>query len=737
MRYIGQLLRFIYKVRLWLVLFPAIVAVYMIYKTRDMVGEYDTSSTIYTGIITGYNITSATENGNSTYFNQTSSLIQDLENIIVSDATLKRVSIRLFARSLINGNPYRDTKYITAANYREIYNRFIHPLDHSNLLPLIDKSSEDNTVNNLLMYEKNDKNNFIYGLLYYFHPLYSLNILKKIKVERIGDSDMLQISYLNSDPGIAYNTLDILNNEFVVEYDSLRFGQTDKVIDFYRQEVARTGSVLHLYEDTLTKYNVKNRVINYDEETKQIAATSGGYDLSNNTLMRNYVASKAALNEYESRMGNMANSIKKHALFLSKLQEVSNLEAIIAQKEIISNGNKNDAELKAFRLRLKQSEQDLRGYTRQISELQYGKGGVETKVLVDGWLEEMINSRKYFSQMKVMNDWKKDIDQQYVKFAPIGSEIKRKERNIDLVQQNYISAQSALNSAILQRRNLQMTSATLHVLNPPVYPLNPEPTQRRFIVMSATGVTFLFVFSFLLLWELLDTTLRDYEKAERLTKEKVFAAVPSGGGMSNRRYGHLCYEMAIRYLINSIFSCTDFKKPFVINMLSTRKKDGKSFISSWMADYMSQQGLNVKILNYHEDFHVNSRDFLLAETTSELGDFEDADVIIIEYPSLDSHTVPTRLLRDSNINLLITRSSRNWSSVDKINLSKLKGQIGKDNLKFVLNASQRYSVEYYTGQLPPYNFFRNFLYQLSNFALSSAGVRKRMEYKNKINERYK
>jgi hypothetical protein len=386
MRYIGQLLRFIYKVRLWLVLFPAIVAVYMIYKTRDMVGEYDTSSTIYTGIITGYNITSATENGNSTYFNQTSSLIQDLENIIVSDATLKRVSIRLFARSLINGNPYRDTKYITAANYREIYNRFIHPLDHSNLLPLIDKSSEDNTVNNLLMYEKNDKNNFIYGLLYYFHPLYSLNILKKIKVERIGDSDMLQISYLNSDPGIAYNTLDILNNEFVVEYDSLRFGQTDKVIDFYRQEVARTGSVLHLYEDTLTKYNVKNRVINYDEETKQIAATSGGYDLSNNTLMRNYVASKAALNEYESRMGNMANSIKKHALFLSKLQEVSNLEAIIAQKEIISNGNKNDAELKAFRLRLKQSEQDLRGYTRQISELQYGKGGVETKVLVDGWL---------------------------------------------------------------------------------------------------------------------------------------------------------------------------------------------------------------------------------------------------------------------------------------------------------------------------------------------------------------
>ena len=177
----------------------------------------------------------------------------------------------------------------------------------------------------------------------------------------------------------------------------------------------------------------------------------------------------------------------------------------------------------------------MRGYTRQISELQYGKGGVETKVLVDGWLEEMINSRKYFSQMKVMNDWKKNIDQQYVKFAPIGSEIKRKERNIDLVQQNYISAQSALNSAILQRRNLQMTSATLHVLNPPVYPLNPEPTQRKFIVMSVTGVTFLFVFSFLLLWELLDTTLRDYEKAERLTKEKVFAAVPSGGGMSNRR----------------------------------------------------------------------------------------------------------------------------------------------------------------------------------------------------------
>mgnify|MGYP000274986504 FL=1 len=41
-------------------------------------------------------------------------------------------------------------------------------------------------------------------------PYYSYNDLKAIRVARKGASDLIEISYTASDPGIAYNTIDIL-----------------------------------------------------------------------------------------------------------------------------------------------------------------------------------------------------------------------------------------------------------------------------------------------------------------------------------------------------------------------------------------------------------------------------------------------------------------------------------------------------------------------------------------------
>ena len=58
----------------------------------------------------------------------------------------------------------------------------------------------------------------------------SYNALKNIKVQRRLTSDLLDISYTSGDPGIAYNTVSILMDEFVEEYRRIRYGETDKVL---------------------------------------------------------------------------------------------------------------------------------------------------------------------------------------------------------------------------------------------------------------------------------------------------------------------------------------------------------------------------------------------------------------------------------------------------------------------------------------------------------------------------
>lgn len=124
-------------------------------------------------------------------------------------------------------------------------------------------------MENFQKYERPDMNNYIYGLFYFQHIYYSYKALKNIKVDRKGSSDLLRVSYQSGDPGIAYNTVEILMKEFVNEYQALRYGGTDKVIEYFRSELKRIGKELTNYEDDLTQYNVTNRIINYYDETKE------------------------------------------------------------------------------------------------------------------------------------------------------------------------------------------------------------------------------------------------------------------------------------------------------------------------------------------------------------------------------------------------------------------------------------------------------------------------------------
>ena len=167
------------------------------------------------------------------------------------------------------------------------------------------------------------KENYIYGLFYYIHPFYSYNALKNIKVQRRLTSDLLDISYSSSDPGIAYNTVSILMDEFVEEYRRIRYVETDKVIKYFDEELKRIGKKLSTEEEDLTKYNVEKRVINYLDETKEIAAINKEYALREQDAMFALNSSRSMLDELERHMDSNAKQIIKNMEFVGKIKEAS------------------------------------------------------------------------------------------------------------------------------------------------------------------------------------------------------------------------------------------------------------------------------------------------------------------------------------------------------------------------------------------------------------------------------
>jgi len=177
-RYIA---RFLYKIRWYLIILPLIALIVAWFMTRNMERVYDTNTTIYTGMITGYNIEGGSGTGGGG-LSQTN--ITNLMLMITTDNTIHEVSLRLFARCMMYGNPNKDNNYISSEHFRQLNNTV--PPD---VKALINHNSENATYANLKAYERPSQDNFLFGLLNY-HPWFGINNitgrLKVLQLERSG-----------------------------------------------------------------------------------------------------------------------------------------------------------------------------------------------------------------------------------------------------------------------------------------------------------------------------------------------------------------------------------------------------------------------------------------------------------------------------------------------------------------------------------------------------------------------
>lgn len=719
MEYLYFILKFIYRIRWRLIILPIVLTVLAIYSTKHLGRTYNTSTTIYTGVISGYTV--ETTSGARLDLVQQNTTLENILNIITAKSTLKKVSLRLYAENMMHGDPMHDNNYIQASTYNSLLS--ITPKE---VQKLIDKKNEKKTIAQLQAYEKPNSKNFVFGLFNWFHPDYSYTALSnKIKVSRVVDTDMIDIYFSSSDPGIAYNTLKILNEEFTQQYQELRFGETNDVIKFYEEELAKLARQLKISEDSLTEYNIQKKIINYDEQTKQVAILNSDAYLKYENYLLDYNSAKVSVNELEKRIQNHIVTLKNNNLFISKLQSISDLSSKIAELEILDNqkgANKNVENLNTFKTKLKKAENEFTIFSEAYSNQKASKEGISNENSVSIWLEELIKLEKAKAQLKVMEERAGILNEQYAYYSPIGSILKRKERNINFVEQNYMAMLNSLNAARLRQKNLQMTSATLKVINPPIYPISAETTKRKSIVMAVFFGSIFLIIGFFLIIELLDRTLRDNLRAERLTSTKVIGAFPGNNITRSRNFIKTINQIAIKSLSNAILFYFSNDKKRIINLLSTESGDGKSYIGKQLQDYWISIGLSVKFITWNEDFSKDSREFLLSESVNELIKSEEkTDIIIVEYPPLKECSIPVGLLKETALNLVIAKAGRTWKLTDQLLLNQLKQLAGIDSpVAICLNKAQKDVVESFTGLLPPYNKFKKLIYKFSQFGLTAS-----------------
>ncbi len=711
------IIRFLYKIRWYLVILPLIAVIVAWFLTRNMERTYDANTTIYTGMITAYNI----EGGIGAGGGNSQANITNLMLIIQTDNTIHEVALRLFARCMLYGNQNKDNNYMQAQHFRELYASV--PADVRALI----QNNEDDSYARLAAFEKPSQDNYLYNLLNN-HPYFSIkSIVSRLKVLRLEGSDIIDISYSANDPGICYNTLDILNRVFAHQYQQLRYGETLNVIKFFEREVAKLSKVLNTAENDLINYNVRHRIINYEEQTKQLTILEMNQQATENDLRKNQATTEALINYFKRQLGDRQKVIESNQHFTELVRDISRLQSRIANLKLMSSengGNNAEAQLELAKAEreLAAATAEVKQYTSTIEAETYSTDtGIKARDLIERWLEQVILLEKTKAEIGVWEYMRARIDDQYKFYSPLGATIDRKARHIGFIEANYMEMLRALNAARLRQRNLQMSTATLKQLNPPVFPLNAQPTNRMMILLGAFMLTFFLTALYFFIIELLDRTLRDRMRSERITKIPVMGCYPRESTMRYRRFNKTISDMALRQLSKALLPHFQQGKQNVLNLLSTDSGNGKSHLAEELENYWLSIGLQVRRLTYDEDFLADDSRYVMAKDIKDIcPDILPEEIAIIEYPNLDDNSISSALLNMGTVNLMVTRANRTWKDVDQKALKELESRLeNKDTLFMYLTEAQRYAVEEFVGQLPPYTKFNNFVYRISQMGITA------------------
>lgn len=706
------IVRFLHRIRYQMLFGSLIVTALVFYFSQFIQKKYTVTTSIYTGIAS----TSGLEEDNKLSFFELNSTFDNLINLTKAKGTLEKVSIRLFALNMINGDPEKDNLYITARNYKELLK--IVPEE---VLKLIDKSSLNNTVENLYKYKKEEPGNFLFGLFNWNHPHYSYNALKAVLVKRINSSDLIEISFNSADPGITMNTVKLITEELIQSYDGIRYKSANDVVKYYEKELTVLRSKLDKMENSLTDYNIENKVINYSEQTKAIAIAYTSYEDRYEAALREYESSLRLIAQLEGQMDTRSKLFLTNTEFIKALDQVSTINGKITEIETFSPTNvlDNNTELQGYKKNMDETEKEIEKLSNEINEYKYSKEGVAIESMVDRWLNEKIRNTKAKAELDILDKRKKEFAEQYKTYSPIGTQINRKEREIRITEESYLEVLHGLNLAKLKQKNIQLTSATLNVITPATFPLISDGSKRGILSFGAFIGSLIFIIGCNLVIELLDRTLRDAERTQRLTNTPVLGAFTGNMQLRFRGYRKACNRISANYTCNKLNDKLESGKTMIVNLLSIESKEGKTFIGNYMKEEWEEQGIIVEYLIAGKDFDIDASYLLTNGFDRFLNDSSKPHILLIEYPAIIKGNLPSSLISQASYNIIITNACRVWKNSDEVFLNNLKERSGSVPLYIYLNNATREAVEDFTGLLPPYSSMRSLSNRLLYLGLTT------------------
>lgn len=621
---------------------------------------------------------------------------------------------------------YADLDYIASQPATENYqytpsiNEFGESiLEKDPIIPRgINEDDFAKTLQNLTNYYYSSDTNYLYGLLHYgASKHYSIRSIKTLQIYRINNSDLVRLIYLSDDPGICQQTLKIIAHVFVKNYKLLKETQTDMVVDYFRRQVDSADRQLQITEDKLLRFNRRNNIINYQEQTKYIAAQKEDLDLFYQNEQVRMAQSSASLRELETKLTRRDSIYLKSDVINQRRKEYADVTEKILINELAEDYDKRIGdEISVLRLRGDQLRDEIKLYVDQLYLYSHSTQGIPINSLLDEWLKNALTYEEAKASLVVLARRKLDFVRTYQRFAPLGAMLKRIEREMTIAEQTYLELLRSLNLAKMRQQNLQMAT-NIRIVDPPYFPLSPNASKAKYLVVAALLIGFFMVLFIILILEYFDSSLKSPDRVVHKVGAKLAGAYPymsptvkmkDAVFVSNR-----LIEMIIQNIKKSINQNAVYpaQKPYLILFFSTQAQVGKTLIMTKIANKLRTYGEKVLLLNYDNDNLTEQEDFdhvyqyNVSESFSEIKNLRDLinsknlrkenygyDYILMELPAIIYNDYPMELVQQVDASLLVLKGSSSWSKADESAFANIT-DLAKDKPMIILNEAEDYAIE--------------------------------------------
>jgi len=442
---------------------------------------------------------------------------------------------------------------------------------------------------------------------------------KKLKVKPVTKTDVLTISYINTDPVKAAAVVNYLVNAYIK--NNILVNRTEAIAarQFIESQLPKTELTLQKAEADLRRFKELNRVVDLEEEAKTLVASDA-------SLYAESTKAQAALANANSRWETLRNQVgvnPSQALTLNSLSQSPSVQKALAQyqavegelavkRTLLQDGHPDIIDLQeqkaALRKVLQQRIAQVTGSSsssgdrRQVGETQ--------QKLAENLLVAEVDRQGLSSQINAIAQERTALQQRAERLPRIEQQQLALQRKVD-------TSQSTFTSLLQKLQNVQITenqnTGNTRLIEPAMVPIKPvSPKKVRNLALGGILGIFGGIASIFLL-QSLDRSIKTVKEARELFEYTLLGTIPifKKPGKRNRLNKELNLETALPVRDNPKTSLAEAYRMLQANLkflnsdkqlksiviTSSVPKEGKSTVSANLALAAAELGQRILLID--------------------------------------------------------------------------------------------------------------------------------------------